>query len=178
MNKIMNVTDNEENGNFDLQQLMNITGQTAMNLNYMGKQLGVIASTVNSMTDDINSLKEDMVQLKENEEITTTQQEMIMHSARKRVLEIIGNDAYEIAKYMRIFIQSLYKDARMEAGLGSKISRTKKCNYQRCIDYIEAWIPSGGCSSLKARADENAKARVKARQLGYLEQKKNKSNKK
>ena len=87
--------------------------------------------------------------------------------ARKRVLEIIGDDPLEAQKYLRIFIQRLYKETRQSAGLGSKVARTTKCDYQRCIDYIEAWIPSCGCASLRAKADANAKARLEARKLGY-----------
>ena len=150
-----------------MQQLMNITGQTAMNINNMSRQLGVVASAVNTLTDDVNSMKDDIYQLKQNEEITTTQQETIIVSAKRRVLEIIGSDPLEIKKYMKIFIQRLYKEARQDAGLGSKISRTKKCDYQRCIDYIEAWIPSCGCATLRSRADANAKARLEAKKLGY-----------
>ena len=169
MNERMNYENNDAtNGNFDMQQLMNITGQTAMNLNNMSKQLGVVASAVNSLTDDVSTIKDDIFQLKMNEEITTTQQETIIELARKRVLEIIGDDPLEVKKYFKIFIQRLYKDTRQNAGLGSKIARTKKCDYQRCIDYIEAWIPSCGCAELRAKADANAKARLEAKKLGYI----------
>ena len=165
MNEMTNYKENNEN--FDMQQLMNITGQTAMNVNNISRQLGVVAMAVNTLTDDVNSMKEDIFQLKENEEITTTQQEMINELAKKRVLEIIGNDPLEIKKYFRIFVQRLYKDTRQNAGLGSKIARTKKCDYQRCVDYMEAWIPGCGCAELRAKADANAKARLEARKLGY-----------
>ena len=96
MNEMTNYNGNNEN--FDMQQLMNITGQTAMNVNNMSKQLGVVATAVNSLTDDVNTMKEDIIQLKENEEITTTQQEMIIELARKRVIIIIGDDPLEIKK--------------------------------------------------------------------------------
>lgn len=169
MNEMMNYGNNDmTNGNFDMQQLINITGQTAMNLNNMSKQLGVVATAVNSLTDDVSAIKDDIFQLKMNEEITTTQQETIIELARKRVLEIIGDDPLEVKKYFKIFIQRLYKDTRQNAGLGSKIARTKKCDYQRCIDYIEAWIPSCGCAELRAKADANAKARLEAKKLGYV----------
>ena len=169
MNEMMNYRNNNiTNEKFDMQQLMNITGQTAMNLNNMSKQLGVVASAVNSLTDDVSTIKDDIFQLKMNEEITTTQQETIIELARKRVLEIIGDDPLEVKKYFKIFIQRLYKETRQNAGLGSKIARTKKCDYQRCIDYIEAWIPSCGCAELRAKADANAKARLEAKKLGYI----------
>ena len=167
MNEMMNYRNNNvTNEKFDMQQLMNITGQTAMNLNNMSKQLGIVASAVNSLTDDVSTIKDDIFQLKINEEITTTQQETIIELARKRVLEIIGDDPIEVKKYFKIFIQRLYKDTRQNAGLGSKIARTKKCDYQRCVDYIEAWIPSCGCAELRAKADANVKARLEAKKLG------------
>ena len=179
MNTIMNYENNNlETTNFDMQQLMNITGQTAMNINHMSRQLGVITSAVDNLTYDVNSMKDDIYQLKLNEEITSIQKDTIKLAALKKVIRYIGDDPEEKEKYFKIFIHRLYADTRRNAGLNSRIEMTKKRDYQRCIDYIEAWIPCGGCSSLKARADENAKARVKARQLGYLEQKKNKSNKK
>lgn len=157
-----------EIANFDMQQLMNITGQTAMNVDNMSRQLGIVINAVNTLTDDVNTIKADIFQLKENEEITTTQQETINELAKKRVIEIIGDDPLEIQKYLRIFIQRLYKETRQNAGLGSKVSRTKKCDYQRCIDYMEAWIPSCGCAALRTKADDNAKARLEAKTLGYI----------
>ena len=157
-----------EIANFDMQQLMNITGQTAMNVDNMSRQLGIVVNAVNTLTDDVNTIKADIFQLKENEEITTTQQETINELAKKRVIEIIGDDPLEIQKYLRIFIQRLYKETRQNAGLGSKVSRTKKCDYQRCIDYMEAWIPSCGCAALRTKADDNAKARLEAKKLGYI----------
>ena len=104
-----------------------------------------------------------------NEEITTEQSETLRECAEKRVVEILGNDALERKKYFTIFVRRLYKDTKSNAGLGSKIDRTRKGNFQRCIDYIEAWIPSCGCAELRAKADANAKARLEARELGYTD---------
>ena len=130
--------------------------------------LNGLSNTVTGIDTRIGELSDDIEQLKMNEEITTTQQETIIELARKRVLEIIGDDPLEVKKYFKIFIQRLYKDTRQTAGLGSKIARTKKCDYQRCIDYIEAWIPSCGCAELRVKADANAKARLEAKKLGYI----------
>ena len=102
-----------------------------------------------------------------NEEVTTTQETMLRECAQRRIVEILGNDALERQKYFKIFIQSLYRDTRQYAGLGSKISRTRKCDYQRCLDYMESWLPQCGFRELRDRADRNAKARLEARALGY-----------
>ena len=131
--------------------------------------LGGLSKSVNRIDETVSDLGNDITQLKLNEEVTTTQQETIVESAQKRVSEIIGNDALERKKYFKIFIQRLYKDTRQNAGLGSKIARTRKGDFQRCIDYIEAWTPSCGCAELRAKADANAKARLEARKLGYVD---------
>lgn len=137
-------------------------------LNAQETLLKGLSNTVDDIGNNVTKLGDRIDQLEQNEEITTTQQEVINELARKRVLEIIGDDPLEVQKYLRIFIQRLYKETRQNAGLGSKIARTKKCDYQRCIDYIEAWIPSCGCASLRAKADANAKARLEAKKLGYV----------
>ena len=136
-------------------------------LEQQGTLLTGLSKTVATVKDDVTTLSNDMEQLKLNEEVTTTQQETILEVAKKRICEIIGDDELEQKKYFKIFIQNLYKDTRENAGLGSKISRTRKGDFQRCIDYIEAWIPSCGCAKLRAKADRNAEVRRKARELGY-----------
>lgn len=129
-----------------------------------------LSNTVSGISESMTGLSDDINQLKLNEEVTTTQQEIIVESAQKRVVEIIGDNPLEREKYFKIFIQRLYKDTRQSAGLGSKIARTRKGDYQRCIDYIEAWIPSCGCAELRAKADAYAKARLEAKKLGYRNQ--------
>lgn len=136
-------------------------------LNAQETLINGLSSTVSGISETMTGLSDDINQLKLNEEVTTTQQEIIVESAQKRVVEIIGDDPLEREKYFKIFIQRLYKDTRQSAGLGSKIARTRKGDYQRCINYIEAWIPSCGCAELRARADANAKARLEAKKLGY-----------
>ena len=115
MNKMMTQTNN-----FDVQQLVNMIGQTTMNISNISNQLGIVATAVNTLTTDVDGIKNDISQLKLNEEVTTTQQEAIIETAQKRICEIIGNDELERKKYFRIFVQKLYKDTRQNAGLGSK----------------------------------------------------------
>lgn len=158
---------NIESTNFDMQQLMNINGQIAMNVNNMSKNLGIITIAVDNLKNDVGSLTDRMDTLELKEEITTTQDEEIRNAACKRVYEILGDNIVTHAKYYRTFIRRLYSDARHEAGLGSSIARTRKCDYQRCIDYIEAWIPVQGCTGLKKETDEKVRAKRVAKEQGY-----------
>ena len=166
MNEVTNYGAN--NKNFDMQQLMNITGQTALNINNMSKQLGIVASAIDTIRTDVDGLTGRMDRLEQKEEITTQQASTINRAVRKRVGDILGNNEEDLAKYRRIFSASLYGDARKYAGLGNTYPATKKENFQRVIDYVESWIPSCGCSELKRKADDKAKARIKAKELGYI----------
>lgn len=129
--------------------------------------LGGLSSTVEGIDNGLKELSNIVKIIQENEEITTTQQETIVSTARRRIYEILGKDELDLKKYFRTFVVRLYKDTRKYAGLGSKISRTRKGDFQRCINYIEAWTPSCGCTELKNYADRNAEARIKAKSLGY-----------
>ena len=60
-----------------------------------------------------------------------------------------------------------YHDCRNEAGLGHCISATKKGDYQRVLNYIDAWTPKSGIAHLKNEIDERAKYRREAKNLGY-----------
>lgn len=162
-----NFLDKKNDGNYDMQSLMNIVGQSATTTNQLAQQMGLIANSVNILKTDMSEIKEDLAQLKLNEEVTTTQQETILEIAKGKICSILGYDDDEIHKYFRTFIGRLYSDARSYAGLGSKISRTKKGDYQRVIDYIEAWEPKCGCGELKEKADRRAESRRRAKEQGY-----------
>jgi len=128
-----------------------------------------LSNTMNNVSLDLTEVKSDIENLKLNEEVTTTQQETIIETATRRVMEILGTDLLDRHKYFRIFIKRLYTDAKRNAGLGSKISRTKKGDFQRVIDFIEAWTPSCGCFELKKIADKNAETRRIAFNEGYID---------
>lgn len=127
-----------------------------------------ISKTVDSLNSNMGVMNDRMDKFEYQIEITTTQVEDIKRNARRRVYEILGGDDYEHEKYYRTFIGRLYSDTRKFAGLGSKIDRTRKGDYQRCMDYIEGWTPTGGSKNLKDEIDKKAKARKKAKKNGYV----------
>lgn len=126
-----------------------------------------VSNRVDDLDVKFNAFEDRMDNYELNEEVTTEQEKTISRIANKRVYEIIGSDEFEDVKYHMTFIQNLYSDARKYAFLGSSISTTKKRDYQRVIDYIEAWIPRCGCVELKRKADKRAVAKRKAKELGY-----------
>lgn len=162
----MNEMTNINHKDFDMQSLMNLMGQNAMTVHSMNQQLGIVATKVSGIENEVNGMKDEIYQLKNNEEITTEQANSILITARKRVCTILDSDE-EQAKYYNVFIRRLWSDAKVNAGCGSTYHSTKKCNYQRVLDYMEAWIPACGISELKRKTDEKAKAKKQAREEGY-----------
>lgn len=89
MNNEMVMANNEMNSeikNYDMQQLMNITGQIGMNVKSMSNQLSIVTSAVNGLTDEVGKITGRIDQLELNEEVTTTQQETITEAAKKKSL--------------------------------------------------------------------------------------------
>ena len=72
-------------------------------LNEQETLINGLSNTVSGISETMTGLSDDINQLKLNEEVTTTQQEIIVESAQKRVIEIIGDDPLEREKYFKIF---------------------------------------------------------------------------
>lgn len=51
--------------------------------------------------------------------------------------------------------------------MGSRIEETCKGDYQRVMNYVEAWNPSCGVVTLKQIIDDKAEARRMAKEKGY-----------
>lgn len=132
-------------------------------------------NSINSLQETTNVLSGKIEVLEYSSEIKTEQVNSIRETANKRIISILGEGkknkeeiAYEIEKYYRKFIVRLYTDAKKFGGLGNKIETTKKGNFQRVIDYIEAWNPSEGCAKMKEYCDQKAVAKTLAKMNGYV----------
>lgn len=143
-----------------------IKGVTAMITNLSANFVGIKDEMIITK-NDIAKLSDRMFTIEQNEEITSDQCDTITASTKTRITQILGSDELVRAKYYKLFSSRLYSDARKYAGLGSRIARTKKRDFQRILDFIESWNPDGGSVNLKAYGDKLAKARVKARKMGY-----------
>lgn len=170
MNEIMN----EMNGgniwdgkDFDMQQLMNLCGQNMMTVNNLSRQMGLVANKVDSLDKCMTMLVDRVDGIELRSEIDSDQEERLRKTVNKRVYEILHYDPLEIAKYSRRFFSRCWSDAKRDAGVAASYKATKKENYQRAIDYIEAWFPREGCAAFKDKIDEAAKAKRKALNKGY-----------
>lgn len=157
----------KENNNTKLDRIENILGQSALSINSLSKQMGVIVGVVDTLSSDVDVLKTDVDNLKKKSEIDTNQKKLIKKSVHCRVNEILHNDPDEIARYYRGFIAKCWSDAKNYGGVASSYEETPKGNYQMALDYIEAWKPLMGIDKLKKEIDKKAAANRKAKKLGY-----------
>lgn len=125
-----------------------------------------ISQDMSSLKGEVSSVKGDIVDLKDNYHVTPEQLKS-MHNAANSRIYIILPDEFDRAKYGRCFYRRMYTDAKQYAGLGATLAQTKKRDFQRVIDYFEAWTPSCGCVGLKTIIDKKAEANRKAKELGY-----------
>lgn len=132
------------------------------------KQIDILSTEVKGLKDQYTDLNDRMNTIEMKEEITTEQCNKIKTTACIRIYSILGEDKIDRQKYFNSFIRRLYSDAKKYSSLGNAISTTKKGDYQRVINYIEAWTPTGGISKLKREVDDNSKARKMVRELGYI----------
>ena len=174
-NELMNPTENFSDVMTTLNAALELSKSNTENIStIIGEiktQRQVIGNLTKSVADidtAIKQLNDDFEIFKLNEEVTDAQATSIRSACERRVCEILGENDIERKKYFNIFIKNLYKDARKYGVLGSKIATTKKGNFQRCVDFAESWVPSCGCVTLKEKADRNAEANRKAKELGYL----------
>lgn len=183
-NKNKNKEDEKMNNitqEYNMKDIVNVLGQTTQivqsntestavimaDLNNQKKMLGGLLSSITNINNGIENLSDRMATIELSEEITTSQNENIQRSAKRRLFEILNGDEVEVKKYYKIFAQRLYSNSRKYAGMGSSLARTRKRDYQRVLDYVEAWTPNNGCIGLKEEADLKAKARLIAKNMGY-----------
>ena len=152
---------------YSTNQLAESTKAIYIKLAENDEKLNLVTTAISSIQDKMNHQSNRLDQLELNEEIKSEQEIIIRNTAKKRVFEIIGDNILDYQKYFKTFISKLYTDARKEAGLGSRIATTRKGDYQRVINYIEAWVPKKGCSGLKEEVDNKAAAKREAEALGY-----------
>lgn len=139
----------------DVMQMMN---QTALNINAISEQMGVIVGQVKSIRADQIELNNRLTDLEnwktnheETERVTRDQARRIRGAIHARVNHILGielngglvkKECMSVdKKYRGAFYGRCYSDARKYSYLGTPYSETCQKDYKPVIDYIENWEP-------------------------------------
>ena len=144
-----------------------------LNISSLGEQVGVIKTSVTKLRGDVDCLKEDLQGVKDDMRITRSQSKQIRRAVIGRVNNVLGiefeggkvkdGDIPCDVKYRQGFIARCYTDAKRAGVLAECYSDTPRRDYDKALEYIEAWVPEvdGGTSEYKRYLDLRAEAKRK-----------------
>ena len=168
---------NEVGQHFDIQQLVDLVGQQAMNVNAIARTVGTLSKKVDSVEETVNGIKVDIEYMKYREEITYEQQNAINAAVSRTVYGLLGiknkpsswtvEERTINAKYGKMFRKRLRIEVSDKGHLAYPYRTTQKGNFANAIKDIEAWTPRNGIAALMKEADDNALARRIAQEQGY-----------
>lgn len=118
-----------------------------------------LADNVSNMDIALKNVVDDVNVLKTRTRISSHQSDKIQAAAKKRIMEILGNDMVSIEKYFAGFISLLYSDAKKAGILGARLADTQTGDYARAFDFIESWMPKCGVAARKDYLDQKAAIR-------------------
>ena len=156
----------------DMSQLLQITKNTAMNINGLSQQMGLINARMNTFNDRLDSIQESVDGVKAEITVTRSQANRLRRSIHERVAVVLklkregGRVAdcsiHDDTAYRKAFISRLYFDAREKSKLGTPYYDTLRADFAETMDYINAWFPEveGGTEGYKRYLDIRHKESV------------------
>lgn len=163
----------------NMDQLLQITQNTAMSVSAQSKQMGLILGNINDLKQDVSAIKDEMEVLKHETTVTRNQANRLQTAIHQRVNLVLGiqfsggkvaNEFIDVdKKYRGGFISRCYWDARRKSRLGTPYYTTLRCDFQETLDYIEAWEPEveGGVEGYKDYLDDRREERKTQKAAGY-----------
>ena len=159
------------NGNDDL---LNIVRTTAMNVNSISEQMGLINTAVNEHTRRIVALESRLDGHERTETINRAQGRQMKRAVLSRVRELLeiklesGKVADESIEtdvlYTSGFRNRLYFDAKTHSKMGETYPETLRVDFDEVMQYISSWYPEGvpgGVDGYKRYLDIRRDERIK-----------------
>lgn len=154
----------------DLMEMMRLT---AMNVNGISEQMGLMLKKVNAHDGRIADLESRMDKHERTETINRAECRRIRKAVMSRVNTVLemefegGHVADNSIKtdllYRGGFISRCYTDAKNHSKMGESYSETLKVDFDEVLGYIEAWTPEveGGTDGYKHYLDIRREEREK-----------------
>lgn len=151
--------------NSKMNEIMQALQLSAMTSQRVSEQMGIVVDKVNILEGKVIGLEQDFQTFKDNEKINRSQGKNISRAVRGRVNTIlkirfdggrVADDSIETdQKYRGGFIARCYTDAKSAGVMAECYWETPKRDYDRCLEYIEAWVPQvdGGTAKYKEYLD-------------------------
>lgn len=164
-NQIMSASEFE-----DIKQVMQLT---AMNVNGISEQMGLMLTKVNDHDERIVALEDRITNHERTETINRAQARRIKKAVIEQVNKLLGikyeggKVADECVKvdmlYRGGFISRCYTDAKNHSKMGGSYTETLKVDFDEVMNYIESWKPEveGGTKGYKRYLDIRREEREK-----------------
>lgn len=148
-----------------MNEVMEALKLSAMTSQRVSEQMGLLTTKVNQHEEKIQALEDRQHYYEDNLRITRSQGKNIKKAVIGRVNDLLGIEfeggkvAEECIaidqKYRGGFISRCYTDAKRDGVMSECYWETPRSDYDRCIEYIEAWIPQvdGGTTAYKKYLD-------------------------
>lgn len=159
----------------DSADLMDVVRLTALNVNGISEQMGIILKTVGNLKSEVsdvkaivNGLNDRVIVLEEDEALKPYQVFNVKKAVRTRVADLLkvkfdkrgGATDDTIGIYRRYygkFCGRLHNDAKCAGIEGTAWKYTPRKNYQKLIEFVANWTPARGVDGLKKYFDDLAK---------------------
>jgi len=135
----------------DMNGLLKVTQNTAMNVSSLSEQMGLVVNRVNDNTKRIVALEDRMNAHERTETINRSQARRIRKSVIERVNSLLGikyeggkvaDDCVKMDMFYRGgFISRCYTDAKNHSKMGGSYTETLKVDFNEVIEYIDSWKP-------------------------------------
>lgn len=152
--------------------LLQIVRLTAMNVNGMSQQMGLLNARMNTMGERMGKIEERQDKLDAEMTVTRAQAARIKKAIHSRVAYVlkleydggrvgdrwIGKDK----RYRGAFLTRAWVDAKYRSKCGDPYYTTLKADFAEVMDYIDAWEPEvkGGVEGYKHYLDVRHKESV------------------
>lgn len=157
----------------NMNELLQVTQNTAMSVSSISEQMGLVVSRVNQNTKRIIAL-EDRITSHERTEVVNRAQANRLHEAiQSRATFLLGiefeggvvsdDSVPDEVRYRSAFINKCHVDARRHSKLGKPYYATLKVDFDETLAYIESWVPevTGGTEGYKHYLDVRREERMK-----------------
>ncbi len=130
---------------------------TAMSVNAISEQMGLVLNKVNANTNRIIALEDRLSNHEHTETINRSQAKRIKRAVQARIRELL-NLKYENGKltdesltidvlYRPRFSNKCYSDSKYHSKMGESYTETLRVDFDEVLEYIGSWIPEGYSSA-------------------------------
>lgn len=160
----------------NMNELLQVTQNTAMSVNSLSEQMGLMVGRVNENTKRIVALEDRMTSHERSETITRIQDKRLVSEIHSRVAYLLkieyeggrvaDNSVSDDINYRGAFINRCYVDARNKSKLGQPHYATLKVDFDEVLEYVSSWVPEveGGTEGYKHYLDIRREERMKKRE--------------